>query len=60
MLWRSETLRNIFNFLEQMEQMFQVYQSTEQMEQKVFSSIAKNGIFQRILMRTPSAQSPEN
>ena len=45
MLWRSETLRNIFNFLEQMEQMFQVYQSTEQMEQKGFSSIAKNGIF---------------
>lgn len=45
MLWRSETLRNIFNFLEQMEQMSQVYQNTEQMEQKVFSSIAKNGIF---------------
>ena len=45
MLLRSETLRNIFNFLEQMEQMFQVYQSAEQMEQKVFSSIAKNGIF---------------
>ena len=28
-----------------MEQMFQVYQNAEQMKQKVFSPIEKNGIF---------------